>query len=226
MVSEATAISLAVWDAAVPVVAGETFAVKVGAKAADARALAGRHIAVSDASGAVVASGDLGEAPWPGTEALYWLALDVPAPAAPQVAAYEVRLADTPGEAEAAATAFTVVAAARPEHNVAVKITERDTSKPLADVEVRLGPFHARTGADGRAELRVCKGDYQIRLWRPAHSAAPQSLTVDGDTPSTSPCRTCPRRTPTRAGCADGPYSAASRCGAIFSTRAAFSSPH
>ena len=182
MVSEANSISLAVWDAPVPVVAGETFAIKVGAKAADARALTGCGIAVSDASGAMVASGNLGDAPWPGTEALYWLALSVPAPATPQLAAYEVRLVDAPGEAEAAATAFTVVAAARPEHSVAVKITERDTSKPLADVEVRLGPFHARTDENGRAELRVCKGDYQLRMWRAAHIAAPQPLTVGGDT--------------------------------------------
>ena len=182
MVSEAYAISLAVWDAPVPVVAGETFAIKVGAKAADARALAGCRIAVSDASGAMVASGTLGDSPWPGTEALYWLALDVPAPAAPQVAAYEVRLVDAPGEAGAAATAFCVVAAAKPEHSLAVEITERDTLKPLANVEVRLGSFHARTDANGRAELRVCKGDYQVRLWRPAHIAAPQPLTVDGDT--------------------------------------------
>ena len=182
MVSEANSISLAVWDAALPVVAGEPFAIKVGAKAADARVLAGCHIAVSDASGAMVASGTLGDKPWPGTEALYWLALDVPAPAMPQVAAYQVRLVDASGETEAVATEFTVVAAAKPEHSVAVSITERDTLKPLADVEVRLGPFHARTDANGRAELRVCKGDYEARLWRPAHSAAPQPLTVDGDT--------------------------------------------
>ncbi len=182
MVSEANIISLAVWDAAVPVVAGETFAIKVGAKAADAHALAGLRIAVSDASGAMVASGTLGDAPWPGTEALYWLALSVSAPAMPQVTAYQVQLVDAPDEAEVVATAFTVVAATKPEHSVAVNITERDTAKPLADVEVRLGPFRARTDANGRAELRVCNGDYEMRLWRTAHSAAPQPLTVDGDT--------------------------------------------
>ena len=181
MVSEANTISLAVWDAALPVVAGDMFAIKVGAKAADARALAGCRIAVSDRNGATVASGMLGDAPWPGTEALYWLALSVPAPAAPQVAAYQVRLVDVPGATEAVATAFSVVAAAGPEHSLAVKVTERDTSEPLANVEVRLGPFHARTDADGRAELRLCKGDYQLRLWRTGYIAAPQPLTLEGD---------------------------------------------
>ena len=48
--NEANAISLAVWDAALPVVTGETFAIKVGAKAADARTLAGCRIAVPASS--------------------------------------------------------------------------------------------------------------------------------------------------------------------------------
>ena len=76
-----------------PVVAGERFTIKVGAKSASARALAGGRVEVCDATGTVVASGALGDAPWPGTEALYWTALDVPAPARPTVAEYAVRLA-------------------------------------------------------------------------------------------------------------------------------------
>jgi hypothetical protein len=194
--SEANIISLAVWDAPVPVVAGEPFALKVGAKAADARTLAGLRIAASDASGSVVASGTLGDAPWPGTEALYWAELSVPAPAAPQVAAYQVRLTAARGEAQAAATEFTVVAAAKPEHRVAVTITDRDTSKPLANVEVRLGPFHARTDANGQAGLRVAKGDYQVRLWRTAYIAAPQPLSVGGDTSFDLTMRNVPEEHP------------------------------
>lgn len=179
--SDATTISLAAWDAPVPVVAGEMFAIKVGAKAADGRALAGCRIEVSDASGAVVATGALGDSPWPGAEALYWCALDVPAPAAPQVTPYQVLLADAPGGTDVAATVFTIVAAGRPEHTLAVNVTEQDSRKPLANVEVRLGPFHARTDATGHAELRVCKGAYEVRLWRAAHVAAPTTLTVAGD---------------------------------------------
>ena len=74
-------ISLAVWDVPMPAVAGETFSIKVGAKSSSGRALAGGRVEVSDAKGAVVASGALGGAPWADTEALYWTALDVPAPA-------------------------------------------------------------------------------------------------------------------------------------------------
>ncbi len=79
-----------------PVVAGETFSIKVGAKSASGRALAGVSRSATR-SGAVVASGTLGEAPWPETEALYWTALDVPAPAR-QFAEYAVRCHTGPCE--------------------------------------------------------------------------------------------------------------------------------
>ena len=175
--------SLAVWDVPMPVAAGERFAIKVGAKSASGRALAGCRVEVRDPAGAVVAIGTLGDAPFAGTEALYWAALEVPAPAREQLADYAVRLIPRPGEPaeEAVASRFSVAVAAKPEHRLSVKITERDTAAALADVEIRLGSFHARTDKAGRAELRVCKGEYQLQLWRTAHIAPPTPLTIDAD---------------------------------------------
>jgi hypothetical protein len=161
-----------------PVTAGESFAVKIGAKAADGRSLAGSRVEVSDSGGKAVVSGALSDAPLPGSEALYWSELSVPAPAAP-LAELTVRLAAP--DVEAVPTRFSVVVSARHEHRLAVTVTETNSAQPLADVEVRLGPFHARTGKDGRAELRLCKGDYQIKLWRAAHLAAAQAVTIDRD---------------------------------------------
>jgi hypothetical protein len=177
IVSDKNSISLAVWDVPMPVVAGEKISIKVGAKSASGRKLGGCRVEVSDATGAVVASGQLGEAPLAGTEALYWTALDVPAPAQHQAAEYSVRLVPD----DAIATRFSVAAAAKPEHRLSVTVTERDTAEALGDVEIRLGPFHARTDKTGHAELRLCKGDYQLQLWRTAHIAAPQPLSVTGD---------------------------------------------
>jgi hypothetical protein len=176
-VTDQNTISLAVWDVPMPVVAGETFAVKIGAKSTSKRKLAGCRVEVSDAAGAVVASGQLGEAPLAGTEALYWTALDVPAPVKQQAAEYTVRLVPD----DAIATRFSVATAAKPEHRLSVTITERDTAEALGDVEIRLGPFHARTDKTGHAELRLCQGDYQLQLWRTAHIAAPQPLSIKGD---------------------------------------------
>jgi hypothetical protein len=181
-VSNPNTISLAVWDVPMPVVAGDMFSIKVGVKSASGPP-AGCRIEISDAAGAVVASGKLGDAPWPGTEALYWAALDVPAPVGPQLAEYAVRLIARQGEPgfEAAASRFSVAATAKPEHKLNVKVTEQSTAAALGGVEIRLGPFHARTDAAGQAELRVCHGDYQLQLWRPAHIAPPQPIRIDGD---------------------------------------------
>jgi hypothetical protein len=182
IVSSGQTISLAVWDVPMPVVAGEKFSIKVGAKSGSGLALAGRRVEVSDASGAVVASGTLGDTPLAGTEALYWTALEVPAPREPRVAEHAVRFVPGDPAHHAVASRFTVAAAAKPTHTLAVTITERDTKEALGGVEIRVGPFHARTDRTGRAELHVCKGSYQLQLWRTAHIAPPQPLAIDGDT--------------------------------------------
>jgi hypothetical protein len=183
-VTEQNKISLAVWDVPMPVVAGETFAIKIGAKSMSKRKLAGCRVEVSDGAGAVVASGTLGEAPLAGTEALYWATLDVPAPAKPHVAEYAVRLVSAPGARpdDAAATRFSVAATAKPKHKLTVKVTRQDTAAALGGVEIRLGPFHARTDTTGHAELRVCTGEYQLQLWRTAHGAPPQTIDIKSDT--------------------------------------------
>ena len=176
-------ISLAVWDVPMPVVAGEKFSIKVGAKSASGRTLAGGRIEVSDSSGAVVATAKLGETLWPETEALYWAAFDVPAPAGQQFSEYVVRLMRDPGEPahEAVASRFSVAATARPEHKLTVKVIEQNTAAALEGVEVRLGSFRARTNAAGRAELHVCKGEYQLQLCRTAHVAPPKPIIIEGD---------------------------------------------
>ena len=173
-------ISLAVWGVPMPVIAGEMFSIKVGAKSASGHSLAGHRVEVFDATGVVVASGNLGESPLAGTEALYWTAIDVPAPATGQVTEYAVRFIPGQGH-DATATRFSVAIADKPEHKLTIKVTEQSTAAALGDVEIRLGPFHARTDAAGHAELRVCKGEYQLHLWRTAHIAQPQPIRIDGD---------------------------------------------
>jgi hypothetical protein len=179
-VSDKDTISLAVWDVPMPVTAGEKFAVKVGAKSSTKRELAGYRVAVTDASGALAASGALGQAPLPGTEALYWTTLEVTAPAR-QAADYTVQLIAGASIDEIIATKFSVAVAANPAYTLTMTVTERDTHEPLDGVEIRIGPFHARTGKDGQAALKVPRGDFQIQLWRTAHIAEPQPIRVGRD---------------------------------------------
>jgi len=175
------AISLAVWDVPMPAVADEKFSIKIGAKSASGHALAGR-VEVIDSRGTVVATGTLGGAPWPETEALYWAALDVRAPAA-QFAEYAVRFIPDPREPayDALATRFSVTVTAKPEHKLTVKVTEQTTAEALGGVEIRVGAFGGRTDAAGRAELRVCKGEYQLQLFRTAHIAPATPIKIEGD---------------------------------------------
>jgi hypothetical protein len=176
------AISLAVWDVPMPAVAGEKFSIKVGAKSAARRALGGGRVEVSDSTGAVVATAKLGETLWPETEALYWAAPDIPGPVQ-QFAEYVVRFIPDSGKPahDAVATRFSIASTAKPEHRLTVAVTERDTAAALAGVEIRLGSFRARTNAAGRAELHVCKGEYQLQLFRTAHVAPPTPIKIVGD---------------------------------------------
>jgi hypothetical protein len=172
-------ISLAVWDVPMPAVVGGTFSIKVGGKSSSGRALAGCRVDVSDSTGAVVATGTLGETPWPETEALYWTALDMPAPTQQGVSEFTVRLLE-PAHHEVA-TRFSIVTTPKPKHRLTVKVTEQTTAAALGGVEIRVGSFRARTDAAGQAELLVCKGEYQLQLFRTAHIAPAQPVDIKGD---------------------------------------------
>jgi hypothetical protein len=178
-VADSKTISLAVWDVPMPVVAGEKFAIKVGAKSSSSGPPAGARVEVRDASGAVAASGALGDTPLPGTEALCWTSLEVSAPHDRDVADYTVRL--EPASLDAVPTRFSVAVAAKTAYTLSVTVTERDTKAALDGVEIRVGPFHARTDKAGRAELRVSRGDFLLQLWRTAHIAEPQPVRIDRD---------------------------------------------
>jgi hypothetical protein len=106
-----------------------------------------------------------------GTEALYWTAIEVPASAEQQVTEYSVRC-------EQATSRFSVAIAGKPEHKLTVTVTEQNTRAALEGVEIRLGPFHARTDKAGHAELRVCPGEYRLQLWRAGHIAQPQPIDI------------------------------------------------
>jgi hypothetical protein len=73
-----------------------------------------------------------------------------------------------------------VTATGKPDCTLSVTIKEQSTAEALGGVEIRLGPFHARTDASGHAELRVRKGEYQLHLWRNGHIAPPRAIRIDG----------------------------------------------
>lgn len=175
--------SLAVWAMPSPVETGRCFAVKVGAKSTSGCALAGCTIEVRDENDAALASGCLGGTPWPGTSALYWTELTLPAPAAPGLFAWSVRVeaADLALPHKHAAARFSIAVVPPPEHRLTVKVIEQETAAPIEGAQVRLGAYRAATGQSGLAEIMMPKGTYDLNVWKPGYEAAPTTVAIDAD---------------------------------------------
>ncbi len=88
--------SVAVWGVPSPVVAGRPFTATVGVKCAAGCRLSGMPVVVRDAAGAAASEGRLGQAPSPGTRALYGAEVSLVAPGEKGVHAWT---ADFPGGA-------------------------------------------------------------------------------------------------------------------------------
>jgi len=176
-------ITLAIWGIPEAVAASERFAIKVGAKSSAGCALSGERIEIRDAAGAVVASGCLGEAPWPGTDALFWANVEMQAPKTPGPLALSAHFDATeidPPHANSSSP-FSVAIVARPEHTLTVKVIERQTAVPIEDVQIRLGPHRAATGASGLAEVRMPKGRFELHVWKAGYEAPATAVDIGGD---------------------------------------------
>ena len=176
--------SLAVWAIPSPVVAGQRFALKVGAKSAAGCELSGQPIEVLDERGASIASGQLGSTPWPETTALYWAELEVAAPDQPGTFGWSVRFApaDLDLPHHGVSSRFSIAIVPAPEHRLTVKVVEQTTSAPIADVWIRLGPYKAATSKSGLVEIMMPKGKYDLHVWKAGYEAPEHSVAIDGDT--------------------------------------------
>jgi len=173
------ATSLAVWAIPSPVVMGERFSLKVGAKSAAGYELSGRRIQVSDQSGRVLGQGHLQAAPWPGTSALYWTEVELPAPDREGMfwCAVNFAAADIETPHEGSSSKFSVAIVRPPEHKLTIEVLEKDTKVPIEDAQVRLGAYGAATDPSGRAEVALPNGSYELTVWKVGYDTP--GLTVD-----------------------------------------------
>src|SRR5262249_39848395 len=156
----------------------------VGAKSSGDCALASRRIEVRDAAGALVATGCLGDTPWPDTSALFWTELALRAPDKPGLVVFTVQF-DAAGldlAHESACTPFSVAVAAPPAHVLTVKVIAKETAAPLADAQIRLGPHRAATDGTGVAQVRMPKGRYELVVWKTGYAAPTAPVEIDSDT--------------------------------------------
>jgi len=175
--------SLAVWAIPSPVMVGQPFAIKVGAKSAAGCNLTGMRIAVCDEAGAVLASDVLGDTPWPGTNALYWRELTLVAPAEAGMFSWSVKFAaaELALPHRGAVSYFSIVIARPPEHRLIVKVIEQKTEAPVENAQVRLGAYRAATGAAGFAEFMLPEDSYDLDVWKSGYEAPSTPIVIDAD---------------------------------------------
>jgi hypothetical protein len=175
--------SLAVWAIPSPVVTGQPFAIKVGAKSTAGCVLTGGRIAVCDEAGAVLASDVLGDTPWPGTSALYWSELTLVAPAEAGMFSWSVKFAatDLALPHHGASSRFSIAIVQPPEHRLTVKVLEQESATPIENAQVRLGAYRAATDGTGLAELMLPKGSYDLDVWKSGYEAPTTPVAIDTD---------------------------------------------
>lgn len=173
--------SLAVWAVPSPVVTGEQFKVRVGAKSSADCELKGRSVEIRH-NGATVARGVLGDTPWPGT-ALSWTELTLIAPAEPGLCSWSVQFEATELEVPHVGTSsvFSVAVVRSPDHTLIIKVVEQGSAAPIEDATVRLGAYRAETGRSGLAEIRMPKGRYELQVWKAGYDIKPATLDLDDD---------------------------------------------
>jgi hypothetical protein len=184
------ATDIRVWDAPSSVAVGGKFGIKVGVECSSECSLAGQEVEVLDHNGASVATGSLGEEPWPETTALYWTEMEVAAPSTEGRFRWQARLPEpdlevTHGEASCT---FALAVAKKAECIVTIEVGAEDAETPLKKARVRLRPqiyrgstYMAETGEDGAARLQVPAGMYQLYVWGDEHEKVVPSVKVEGD---------------------------------------------
>lgn len=174
---------VAAWDNPSPVVIGETFRLKVGAKCTASCALTGHQVEIQDETGTSVASAVLGETPWQGTTALYWAVVEVAAPAEPGLFRWSLNFpaAEPRVPHSSASCAFSFVTVLPPEHLVSVKVVERGTDLPIHDAHVRVGAYRGSTDETGLARFAVHTGEHRVFVWKPGYDAPERTIDVKKD---------------------------------------------
>jgi hypothetical protein len=177
------ATSLAVWANPSPVVMGNPFKIKVGAKSSGACELKGAQVEIQDETGARIGVGTLGDTPWMETGALYWTEVDLAAPMKEGVISWSARFAPAALKIphDGSFAEFSFAAVRPPEHSVTVKVIEKDTGVPIANAQVRVGAHRASTDESGLATLKTSSGMYDVIAWKPGYQSPSMTVAVTGD---------------------------------------------
>src|SRR5262245_41713005 len=178
-VVKAHAAQLNAWDVPPVLVPGERFKFTVGVRCSAGCDLAGRDFSLVDRDGTQIARATLGQTVWPGTDALYFAAVEVEAPSVAGNHSWEVQTAaltpDLPHDAGSLAVGLKVVRP--PNCEVTIEAIDREKQTPIKGARVVMHPYRATTGENGLAKLKVTEGRYDILV--SASKYAPFSMVVE-----------------------------------------------
>ena len=174
---------LTVWDVPPTAVAGERFAVSVGARCSDGCDLRGRELSIYDQQGALVGTVKLGHDVWPGTEALYFAKVETRAPLEAGNHQWEAKIAGWDAGLPHAAGSFPVVVrvVSAPDCEVTVRALDREKRTPIKGARVVMHPYRAVTDENGVAKVRVARGQYDILVSGSRYMPASTSVEVTAD---------------------------------------------
>lgn len=177
------AAQLTVWDVPSAIVAGERFAVSVGARCSAGCDLGGRELSLFDQKGYVVGTVKLGHDVWPGTEALYFAQVEARAPLDAGSHQWEAKMAGWDAELPHAPGSFPLMVrvVTAPDCEVTVRAVDREKQTPIQGARVVMHPYRAVTDDDGIARVRVARGQYDILVSGSQYLPACASVEVTAD---------------------------------------------
>jgi hypothetical protein len=172
--------ALAVWGAPSPAVKGQRVALKVGVGCACGCDLARACLVLRDGAGALIASA-IAENLRSDPDELYWADVAFDAPGEVGVVQYRVSVdwAEVETPHAAADMAFTLRVAPPPEHRVIVRAVYGETGAPIANAEIGLDAYLARTNEAGEARFDVPPGAYTCTLRKFGFKLAPIPVLVN-----------------------------------------------
>ncbi len=154
--------SMAVWDVPSPIAFNARFKLKVGVKCSAECKLTGKEIEILNHQGEKVATGMLGEFPWPASGALYWAEVELEAPATEGYHNWTVQFPNPDLELPHGEASYPLVfgVVRPPEHLVTVEVIDKDEKTPIMNAQVMLHPYRGFTDKHGMVKIGVTKGEY------------------------------------------------------------------
>lgn len=162
--------SIVVWDLPPAIPGGKAFAIKLGIKCEQHCHPDNWLLEVRDHRGTALASVAVGDGALTGTEALYGAELELTAPDAEGLFAFEV-VAPAVAHAsegtagvvhEPAVATFNVRTVPEADCRLTVVAIERESGKPVTGARVVVHPYRAVTDARGVADLDLPRGRYRL----------------------------------------------------------------